>query len=60
VRSCALPQALLGTRSVSGTRGCWNPYCFSLEALTHIGALPFKHAAGVEFRGHLADRAWLT
>jgi hypothetical protein len=37
-----------------------------IEALTlpavveHIGALPFKHAAGVEFRGHPADRAWLT
>jgi hypothetical protein len=26
----------------------------------NIEALPFKHAAGVEFRGHPADRAWLT
>jgi len=24
-----------------------------------IGALPFKRAAGVEFRGGPADRAWL-
>jgi hypothetical protein len=31
-------QALLGTRSVSGTLGCWNPYFFPLEALTDIGA----------------------
>jgi hypothetical protein len=30
-------QALLGTRSVSGTLGCWNPYFFPLEALTDIG-----------------------
>ena len=32
----------------------------SLTIWENIGALPFKRAAGVEFRGSLADRAWLT
>src|SRR5215211_4578028 len=48
-----MPQALLGTRSVSGTRGCWNPYCFPLEGLTDIGA-----SVGASERNEWLRAAW--